>query len=534
MATPVAVQDENEEELLFAAVVRILSEDLYPRKLEIIREYIQNSSDAIDDWLAVADHIHDQTDPQIKISIQGRSLIIWDNGIGMSEEDIPKLKRIAYSEKRLGEEAGYKGIGKLAGVAVAEKLKITTTSYGDRRLWMFEFRAGNMWQDISEKKRHGIQEPASPVIRRHTSIEYTDVDPNDHYTIVEIRNIKESCSELLDADQIAEFVGDVAPVAFDPLFEYAEFLNEGLFRSVPDYSPKKVLLSRPDGRKSQIFKPFNSQMMIAKPDFIEVKAPGGKGTLAVCWYTTNAQKMGDKVRPSGRIFSVAGDTVLRRRRFAGLAYKLFGFSIGDRSLPTRTLWTTAKARAEWFTGEIHIVDKGVLPLTDRSDFVDTGERARLYKQSQEYIVEKLNDLAQLISDNRRAFHGAEEELKRVRKLRHKLDDGGVQRSDIKVYKRQLEEGLQRLKNRKCNDLEIRKIQQDALRELNDLRADIDDPKKQKRSLSIADLGSDLKMTTKAQRVFEIIMGTLQTHFDNDMDSYEEVAAKIHKALRDKY
>src|SRR5260370_34208579 len=123
MATAVAVQGEKEEELLFAAVVRILSEDLYPRKLEIIREYIQNSSDAIDDWLAVADHIHDQTDPQIKISIQGRSLIIWDNGIGSSEEDIRTLKSIAYAEKRLGVEAGNKEMGELTGSAVTDKLK---------------------------------------------------------------------------------------------------------------------------------------------------------------------------------------------------------------------------------------------------------------------------------------------------------------------------------------------------------------------------------------------------------------------------
>src|ERR1700730_13212755 len=192
---------ENTEELLYAAVVQILSEDLYPRKLEIIREYIQNASDAIDDWLRIAHLLPDEEpEPEVKISIQQRSLLIFDGGIGMTGEDIPKLMRIAYSEKKAGEEAGYKGIGRLAGIAVAEKLKITSTSYGDPKLYHFEFRAADMRKDISDKKKQGVNELASPVIKRHTSTWWTDIDPADHYTLVEIRNIKDSCDELLDSD----------------------------------------------------------------------------------------------------------------------------------------------------------------------------------------------------------------------------------------------------------------------------------------------------------------------------------------------
>src|SRR5689334_9381272 len=134
----------HDEELVYAAAVLILSEDLYPRKLEIIREYVQNASDALDEFISVADFLEDRSEPQIKISIQGRSLLIFDNGIGMDAEEVAKLKRIAYSEKKMGEEAGYKGIGRLAGIAVADKLKISSTSYGDPKLHHFEFRAREM------------------------------------------------------------------------------------------------------------------------------------------------------------------------------------------------------------------------------------------------------------------------------------------------------------------------------------------------------------------------------------------------------
>ncbi len=125
------VRAQVPEELVYAAAVLILSEDLYPRKLEVIREYIQNASDALDDYRLIADAVEDRWEPVIKISIQGRSLLVFDTGTGMDTEEMAKLKRIAYSEKKQGEEAGYKGIGRLAGIAVADKLKVTSTSAAD-------------------------------------------------------------------------------------------------------------------------------------------------------------------------------------------------------------------------------------------------------------------------------------------------------------------------------------------------------------------------------------------------------------------
>jgi len=81
------------EELVYAPAVLILSQDLYPRKLEVVREYIQNASDAIDAFVSIADVIEDSSEPVIKISVQGRSLLIFDNGIGMDAEEVSKLRR---------------------------------------------------------------------------------------------------------------------------------------------------------------------------------------------------------------------------------------------------------------------------------------------------------------------------------------------------------------------------------------------------------------------------------------------------------
>src|SRR5260370_32308569 len=104
MGQVMAETSHSHEELVYAAASLILSEDLYPRKLEIVREYIQNASDALDDFRGVAEIVEDRWEPVIKISVHGRSLVIFDTGTGMDAEEMVKLKRIAYSEKKQGEE----------------------------------------------------------------------------------------------------------------------------------------------------------------------------------------------------------------------------------------------------------------------------------------------------------------------------------------------------------------------------------------------------------------------------------------------
>jgi len=520
------------EELVYAAAIVILADDLYPRKLEIVREYIQNASDALDAFNRVAEHIEDDFTPVMKISIQGKSLLIFDNGIGMDGEEVQKLKRIAYSEKREGHEAGYKGIGRLAGMAVANKLLISSTSYGDPQLHKFEFRAKELKEELSENRRKGIQEPASEVINRHTTISSLDVDPADHYTIVELRETDDRYPELLDPVQLREYIGDIGPVGFAPDFTYGHRVSDHLYKRVPDYSPKAIWLATTSGDRAQIYKPYTDSMGLAEPEFIEVHGRGG--LLAYVWYTTKGKPMLGKVRSSGGKFTVEGTTPASKKRLAGLVYKLFGFSIGDRSLPLRTLWTKDYTRPLWFTGEIHIVDKNVKPTTDRSNFVDNEARRQLYSAAQDRIAKELNSLAQDISNNRQAHDAAAEYQQRFKALSDKLNGGRLDRSELSARKRELHEALEALK-RSCKDHDIQAYVKDVSREGRELLARLETTRSQKEKANeISDLARDVSMTSQARRVYTIVMETLEGHFRNDMDTYYDLSAEINKAIKKRY
>ena len=524
------------EELVYAPAVLILSQDLYPRKLEVVREYIQNASDAIDAFSAIAHLINDTSEPMIKVSIQGRSLLIFDNGIGMDGDDVAKLRYIAYSEKKTGEEAGYKGIGRLAGFGVAEKLKISSTSYGDPQLHHFEIRAKEMRDEISENKKRGKIEPASDVISRHTDIWSTPIDdPKDHYTIVEIRGLHESCSELLDGTRLKEYIGDIAPVDFSPEFKWGPRISQWLRQDVPDYSPKTIYLSMLNGERIKVYKPYVDSMLISEPRSVTVRDPANPNKpLALCWYATKGQKILDEIRPAGKIFSVDGDG--DKKRFAGLVYKLFGFSVGDRHLPVKTLWDHSFPRALWFIGEIHIIDKDVLPTTDRSDFIESDARARLYREAKR-IADELNKLAQVISNDRNAFRDSENFNAKLQRLKDRLRDKNIEKAELKSIRAELNRGLVTLRTRvdRCSDPEIEKYGRNIQKFALSVQKELDEAKPIRGGNGdIADVARESKMTSQARRVFEIVMDTLQDYYGSDTETYHEVAGNISKALRNKY
>ena len=99
----------------------------------------------------------------------------------------------------------------------------------------------------------------------------------------------------------------------------------------------------------------------------------------------------------------------------------------------------------------------------------------------------------------------------------------------------MEKSFRRLGTRKnTTDKEIGTYQKEVRRLAESLKEELNDPKKLKKEQSMSDLAKELDMPTKARKVFQIVMETLQQHFSKDKDEYHSVADKIRQALKDKY
>ena len=110
------------------SVLNHLGRGLYRSLATVIAEAISNAWDA------------DATEVRVELSKSKKSLVIWDNGVGMDDDDFQnKFLKIGYSRRALDgtgttpkgrKPLGRKGIGKLAYLSVSEDIIVHTQKQG--------------------------------------------------------------------------------------------------------------------------------------------------------------------------------------------------------------------------------------------------------------------------------------------------------------------------------------------------------------------------------------------------------------------
>ena len=104
-----------------------LTTGMYSDSKVIYREYIQNACDQID--LAIKSGILSADEGYVDIYTDGkkRYISIRDNATGVKAEDfIEDVGDIANSNKEIGKNKGFRGIGRLCGLAYCKTLKFKT------------------------------------------------------------------------------------------------------------------------------------------------------------------------------------------------------------------------------------------------------------------------------------------------------------------------------------------------------------------------------------------------------------------------
>ena len=114
-------------------VLELLSSAMYVDPLSIYREYIQNAADAIDDARAIGLLREDERGSvAITIDPDHRTMAIRDNGLGIGIGQAPeRLLAIGASAKRGTRARGFRGVGRLAGLAYGRSLTFRTRSFAD-------------------------------------------------------------------------------------------------------------------------------------------------------------------------------------------------------------------------------------------------------------------------------------------------------------------------------------------------------------------------------------------------------------------
>ena len=185
-----------------------LTTGMYADSKVIYREYIQNACDQIDKAIKLGIIDKEEASIDILINEKDRYICIKDNATGIKKEQFKtNLGDIANSNKKIGQNKGFRGIGRLCGLAYCTTLKFTASYKGENTASIMTCDAKQMRDMLYDEKKYSVDEIWEKIVR----FDFIDEDIDEHYFKVELININKENTTLLNVDEICDYLSFIAP-----------------------------------------------------------------------------------------------------------------------------------------------------------------------------------------------------------------------------------------------------------------------------------------------------------------------------------
>lgn len=375
--------------LIGSYLLESITTGMYGERKNAIREYVQNSYDGIESAIEAKVLRPGSGKVTLTLSQNSRNLVILDNGAGLPfRVAVNTLTAVGASRKERGRQAGFRGIGRLAGIAFCKILRFRTKAAGDSVETIVEFDCEQLRRGMLSSGR----KPAAELITACTTYEQPDVsDLKAHYFEVSLLGLRNAPVEATDPLQLKAFLSQVAPVDFHPDFktfrdqileevgqletpDIAEAPDED-DEEAPDWSVLEddastmleripfsyisvLIRSGMPVREEQIFKPFRPRLGVDDSDNVPLTNVTVHTGEAGAWWGW----IGHKTKPG----EFQDDAV------SGLRFRLKNIQIDGNELitlvPTTNEMRSAFRWSNWFVGEIYIDPRAVVPNARRDNF----------------------------------------------------------------------------------------------------------------------------------------------------------------------
>lgn len=342
-----------DEILIGKDLIEILTAGMYVSPLSIYREYIQNAADSID--VARSEGTVGRDEPgrvTIDFDQGARSVTIRDNGAGIARRDAVRiLLAMGGSSKRGTAARGFRGVGRLSGLAYCRELEFRTKAAGESSIVSVTWDCRALRERLADQSFGGdLRRIISDVV----SVWFeTAPDPSDHFFEVRLVEVGRHRNDmLLNEALVAQYLGQVAPLAFHPDFSFGKLIEDRLAahrRTVPlDLTVAGTVIHRPH-RDEVRFPGSPHTLNISDIEFVELADVDGK-TGALVWIAHHQYV---------KSLPVAFGTRGLRARFGDL-------QVGEASLFEDTF--REPRFNNWAIGEIHIFDQRIMPNARRDNF----------------------------------------------------------------------------------------------------------------------------------------------------------------------
>jgi len=328
-------------------VLELLSTAMYVDPLTIYREYIQNAADAIDQARAGS-----RDAGRVAIGLDGSSRIVTirDDAAGIPASEFRRvLTSVGASAKRGTEARGFRGVGRLSGLAYARSLTFQSRAAG-------ETRVSTMTWDC-QALRTALRDPSdtrdlASIIGAIATTTVAD-EAGDPYFEVRLEGVaRQGDDRVMSPRAVADYLSEIAPVPLDPSFAHSSAIDERLGATV---ALGDLTITINGGEP--LTRPFRDELTVdgSRPlrlrevAFVEVPSIDG-GIAAVGWIAHHDYE--GAIHPSTNVRGLrirAGDVQVGE---AGVLAGVFPESRFDA----------------WTVGEIHVLDPRIIPNGRRDDF----------------------------------------------------------------------------------------------------------------------------------------------------------------------
>ncbi len=192
-------------------ILENITTGMYQDSKVVYREYIQNACDQIDKAIGSGILTEEDAYVDIDIDIEKRYISIKDNATGVKESEFQSnIGDIANSNKEQGKDKGFRGIGRLCGLAYCKTLKFTATALGEAVASRITYDAEKMRKILRNNKKQSVDEVLTEIMKFETIQE----DEEEHYFLVELFEINKENTELLNTGKVTDYLSFVAPVPY--------------------------------------------------------------------------------------------------------------------------------------------------------------------------------------------------------------------------------------------------------------------------------------------------------------------------------
>lgn len=395
-------------------ILENLTTGMYSDSKVTYREYVQNACDQIDKAIKAGIVTEETAEVSIFIDKQKRYILVEDNATGVREKDfVEQLGDIANSDKKIGEDKGFRGIGRLCGLAYCRTL-VFTTSFSDEPVGSrMTFDAKLMREMLISEKKYTVDE----ILNRIVTTETFDEAKASHYFKVELIDINQENTDLLDDASVRDYLTFVAPVPYTNKFRFRQEIYEhakSLGFTIDEY---KIMVNG-----AQLFKEYKTRLYEgadnskkAYDDIFGVDFKDfydDKQLIAWCWYGLSR-------------FEKAIPKALNP--MYGFRLRQGNIQIGDNAV-VAPLFKEDRGNS-YFVGEIFAVDRNLIPNSQRNYFNETSARIKLEEQLRVFFYEKLHRLYHVANETKNHYKKLEAFNEAVERYQEKSDKGFVDETE---------------------------------------------------------------------------------------------------------